>query len=48
MRDVIKSDSQSVFNLSNVLEEQWGRKPTYEEIMDYIDHLVIPEDEEYQ
>ena len=48
MRDSIKSDSQSVFNLSNMLEEQWGRKPTYEEIMDYIDHLVIPEDEEYQ
>ena len=48
MRDNIKSDSQSVFNLSNMLEEQWGRKPTYKEIMDYIDHLVIPEDEEYQ
>ena len=48
MRDSIKSDSQSVFNLSNMLEEQWGRKPTYEEIMDYIDHLVIPEDAEYQ
>lgn len=43
MRDGIKSDSQSVFNLSNMLEEQWGRKPTYEEIIDYIDHLVIPE-----
>lgn len=48
MRDGIKSDPQSVFNLSNMLEEQWGRKPTYEEVMDYIDHLVIPEDEEYQ
>ena len=48
MRDSIKSDSQSVFNLSNMLEEQLGRKPTYEEIMDYIDHLVIPEDEKYQ
>ena len=48
MRDSIKSDSQSVFNLSNMLEEQWGRKPTYEEIMDYIDHLVITEDEKYQ
>ena len=48
MRDGIKSDSQSVFDLSNMLEEQWGRKPTYEEVMDYIDHLVIPEDEEYQ
>ena len=31
-----------------MLEEQWGRKPAYEEVMDYIDHLVIPEDEEYQ
>ena len=48
MRDVIKSDSQSVFNLSNMLEEQWSCKPTYEEIMDYIDHLVILEYEEYQ
>ena len=48
MRDSIKSSSQSVFNLSNMLEEQWGRKPTYEEIMDYINHLVILEDEEYQ
>ena len=48
MRDVIKSDSQSVFNLSNMLEEQWSCKPTYEAIMDYIDHLVIPEYEEYQ
>ena len=48
MRDVIKSDSQSVFNLSNMLEEQWSCKPTYEEIMDYIDPVVIPEYEEYQ
>lgn len=48
MRDGIKSDSQSVFDLLNMLEEQWGRKPIYEEVMDYIDHLVIPEDEEYQ
>ena len=48
MRDGIKSDSQSVFDLLNMLEEQLGRKPTYEEVMDYIDHLVIPEDEEYQ
>ena len=48
MRDGIKSDSQSVFDFLNMLEEQWGRKPIYEEVMDYIDHLVIPEDEEYQ
>ena len=27
MRDSIKSDSQSVFNLSNMLEEQWGVNP---------------------
>lgn len=27
MRDSIKSDSQSVFNLSNMLEEQWAVNP---------------------
>ena len=45
MRNDTKSNPQSVLNLSNMLEKQWGRKPTYEEVMDYIDHLVIPEDD---
>lgn len=40
----IKANPQSVLNLSNMLEEKWGRKPSYEEVMDYIDHLAIPED----
>ena len=46
MRENMKSNPQSVFNLSNMLEEQWGRKPTYDEVMDFIDQLAIPEDEE--
>ncbi len=46
MRENMKANPQSVLNLSNMLEEQWGRKPTYDEVMDYIDHLVIPENEE--
>lgn len=45
MRINLKSNAQSVLNLSNLLEKQWGRKPTYEEVMDYIDHLGIPEDD---
>ena len=45
MRNNMKANPQSVLNLSNMLEKQWGRKPTYEEVMDYIDHLAIPEDE---
>lgn len=45
MRNNMKANPQSVLNLSNMLEEQSGRKPTYEEVMDYIDHLAIPEDE---
>ena len=45
MRNNMKANPQSVLNLSNMLEKQWGRKPTYEEVVDYIDHLVIPEDE---
>lgn len=45
MRNNMKSNSQSVLNLSNMLEKQWGRKPTYDEVMDYIDNLAIPEDD---
>lgn len=45
MRNNMKLNPQSVLNLSNMLEKQWGRKPSYEEVMDYIDHLVIPEEE---
>ncbi|MEA4989046.1 MAG: hypothetical protein VB095_13380 [Anaerovorax sp.] len=45
MRNNMKTNPQSVLNLSNMLEKQWGRKPTYEEVMDYIDHLAIPEDD---
>lgn len=45
MRNDMKSNPQSVLNLSNMLEKQWGRKPTYEEVTDYIDHLGIPEDD---
>lgn len=49
MRANMKADPQSVLNLSNMLEEQWGRKPTYNEVMDFIDHLAIPENErEYE
>ena len=49
MRANMKADPQSVLNLSNMLEEQWGRKPTYDEVMDFIDHLTIPENEkEYE
>ena len=45
----MKADPQSVLNLSNMLEEQWGRKPSYDEVMDFIDHLAIPENEkEYE
>ena len=44
MRRAMKANPQSVLNLSNMLEERWGRKPSYEEVMDYIDSLVIPED----
>ena len=45
MRNNMKANPQSVLNLSNMLEKQWGRKPTYEEVMDYIDHLAVPEDD---
>ena len=49
MRANMKADPQSVLNLSHVLEEQWGRKPTYDDVMDFIDHLAIPENEkEYE
>lgn len=49
MRENMKANPQSVLNLSNMLEEQWGRKPTYDEVMDFIDHLAIPENEkEYE
>lgn len=49
MRANMKADPQSFLNLSNMLEEQWGRKPTYNEVMDFIDHLAIPENEkEYE
>lgn len=44
MRSDTKSNPQSVFNITNMLEKQWGRKPSYEEVMDFIDHLAIPED----
>jgi phosphate/sulfate permease len=47
MRNNMKSNPQSVLNLSNMLEKQWGRKPSYEEVMDYIDHLAIPEDNDF-
>jgi len=45
MRNDIKSNPQSVLNLSNMLEKRWGRKPSYDEVMDYIDHLVIPDED---
>lgn len=45
MRNNMKANPQSVLNLSNMLEKQWGRKPTYEEVMDYIDHLAVPDDD---
>ncbi len=49
MRASMKADPQSVLNLSNMLEEQWGRKPSYDEVIDFIDHLAIPENEkEYE
>ena len=32
MRNNMKSNPQSVLNLSNMLEKQWGRKPAYEEV----------------
>ncbi len=41
IRSQMKADPQSVLNVSNMLENQWGRKPTYEEIMDCIDHMAI-------
>lgn len=47
MRNNMKANPQSVLNLSNMLEKQWGRKPSYEEVMDYIDHLAIPEDNDF-
>ena len=45
MRNNMKANPQSVLNLSNMLEKQWGRKPTYKEVIDYIDHLAVPEDD---
>lgn len=45
MRNDTKSNPQSVLNISNMLEARWGRKPTYDEVMDYIDHLVIPDED---
>lgn len=49
MRASMKADPQSVLNLSNMLEKQWERKPTYDEVIDFIDHLAIPENEnEYE
>lgn len=45
MRNNMKANPQSVSNLSNMLEKQWRRKSTYEEVIDYIDHLAVPEDE---
>jgi len=44
MRSNLKANPQSVLNLSNMLEEKWGRKPSYEEVIDCIDHLAILED----
>ncbi len=45
IRNQMKTDPQSVLHISNMLENQWGRKPSYEEIMDCIDHMVIPKEE---
>ena len=45
MRRNMKSNPQSVLNLSNMLEEKWGRKPSYDEVMDYIDGLAIPDED---
>jgi len=45
MRNDMKTNTQSVLNLSNMLEERWGRKPSYDEVTDYIDHLVIPDED---
>ena len=45
MRNNMKANPQSVLNLSNMLEKKWGHKPTYQEVMDYIDHLAVPEDD---
>lgn len=42
-RNNIKSNPQSVLNLSNMLEKKWGRKPSFEEVMEYIDGLALPE-----
>lgn len=39
MRNDMKSNPQSVLSLSNILEKQLGRKPSYDEVMDYIDHM---------
>lgn len=47
MRSDMKSNPQYVLNLSNMLETEWGRKPSYDEVMDYIDHLAIPEDMDF-
>lgn len=45
MRNNLKKDPQSVLNFSNMLEERWGRKPSYEEVINYIDHQELLEDE---
>ncbi|MCD7813058.1 MAG: hypothetical protein LUH20_03220 [Lachnospiraceae bacterium] len=41
-RERIKKDPQSVLNISNYLEMESGRKPTYEEITAFIDTLEEP------
>lgn len=39
IRKDYKSNPQYVLTIANSLEEQWGRKPTYEEVMNFIDTL---------
>ena len=39
-----KPSAQAVLAFSNMLEEKWGRKPSYKEVMEYIDGLSTPRD----
>lgn len=47
MRNSMKANPQSVFNITNMVEKELGRKPTYEEVMARIDDFVIPEDVDF-
>lgn len=46
MRKELKSDPHYVLSVSDILEKQLGRKPTYDEIMNYIDNLEMTTDED--